>query len=175
MNVINVTPLVARYRDAARTLWNSGFLPLWESDADFPGFTQMSDWDFRDRFEDLCVELFSALVLAPAGAPSLKIWPAYRGDAVPLSELRVIPNGNVELLVAESEGNSFQSYDRELTNSRDVELDMRFLSFFDYDVRNIRDLEYCHAVIVAHDERPQYVGRNVLVRSGSAVYELSAP
>ena len=175
MSTIDISALVARYRDTARGLWNTGFLPLWESDTDLPGFEQMSDWDFRDRFEDLCVELFSSLVLAPAGAPSLKICPAYRIDALPLSELRIVPNGHVELLVAEAEGNNFRSYDRELTTSSDVKFDMRFLSFFDYDVRSIRDLEYCHSVIVAYDERPQYVGRHVLIRSTSAIYELSAP
>jgi hypothetical protein len=135
----------------------------------------MSEWDFRDRFEDICVELFSALVLRPAGAHTLKMWPAYRGDALPLAELKVVPNGHAELLVAEAEGNSFRSYDRELTNARDAKVDMHFLCFFDYDVRGVRDFEYCHSVIAACDERPQYVGRNVLIRSTNPTYEVSAP
>ena len=173
MNTTDISVLIANYRDAARTLWNSHFLRAW--DRDLPGFGQMNDWDFRDRFEDLCVELFSKLVLMPAGAPTLKIWPAYRGDAIPLSELKVLPNGDVELRVAEAEGNSFRSYDRDLTNAKDVDLDMRFLSFYDYDVLGIREFEYCHCVVAASADRPQYVGRNVLIRSTSARYELSAP
>ena len=170
---MDISALVANYRDAARTLWNSHFLRAWEGD--FPGLDQMNDWDFRDRFEDLCVELFSALVLIPAGATTLKICPAYGGDALPLSELRVVPNGHVELRVAESDGNSFRSYDRDLTSSSDVSIDLRFLAFFDYDVRNIRELEFCHCVIAGCDTRPQYVGRSALIRSSEARYELSAP
>jgi hypothetical protein len=169
----DITTLVAIYRDAARTLWNSHFLRVWK--LDLPGFEQMNEWDFRDRFEDLCVELFSALVLAPAGASNLKIWPAYRGDAVPLAELRVIPDGHVELRVAEAEGNSFRSYDRDLTNARDANLDLRFLAFYDYDVLNRREFEYCHCVVAKCDVNPSYIGRNVLLASTSARYELSAP
>lgn len=173
MGTIDISDLVAEYRDTARSLWNSRFLPLWGRE--LPGFDKMSDWDFRDRFEDLCVELFSVLVLTPAGAPTLRIWPAYRCDALPLSELRVIPNGHAELLVAEPEENSFRSYDRELTNAKDATVDVRFLAFFDYDVRNIRDFEYCRSVIATCPERPQYVGRHVLIRSTNPRYELSAP
>jgi len=129
----------------------------------------------RDLFENLCVELFSALVLTPAGASNLKIWPAYRGDAIPLAELRVVPNGPVELRVAEPEGNSFRSYDRDLTNAKDANVDLRFLAFFDYDVLNLREFEFCHCVIAACEAKPHYIGRNVLIRSTQAIYELSAP
>jgi hypothetical protein len=169
----DISALVANYRDAARTLWNSHFLRVWERD--LPGFEQMNEWDFRDRFEDVCVELFSTLVLTPAGAPNLKIWPAYHGDAVPLAELRVIPDGHVELRVAEPEGNSFRSYDHDLTNTRDVKVDLRFLAFFDYEVLNLREFEFCHCVIATCEGRPHYAGRNVLIRATDARYELSAP
>ncbi|MBL0124127.1 MAG: hypothetical protein IPP88_15845 [Betaproteobacteria bacterium] len=133
-----------------------------------------SEWDIRDEFEDLCVEIFSNLVLFPVGAGKLRIAPSYRADGAVLSELKVIPHEHADLLVAESEGNSFRSYDLSISVASDAQLDLRFRAFFDYWELGLRDLEYCHAVVAACPDRPQFVGRNVLVRATQAKYELSA-
>ena len=50
----DVTHLVARYREAARHLWNA-FL------------REGADWDRHDDFRLICVQLFSTMVLTPIG------------------------------------------------------------------------------------------------------------
>jgi hypothetical protein len=171
MTAVDVSASISKYRDVARGLWNNAFLPMLE--ADLPDDPR-SEWDIRDDFEDLCAELFTNLVLSPVGAEKLKIAPAYRADGEVLSELKVIPHEHADLLVAESEGNSFRSYDRSISVATDVQLDLRFRAFFDYWELGLRDLEYCHTVVAACPDRPQLVGRNVLVRATQAKYELSA-
>ena len=171
MEPVDVSHLIAKYRDVARTLWNTAFYPM--LDADLPNDAR-NEWDIRDEFEDAASQLFSMLVLSAAGAPALKIAPAYRADGSPLMQLRVIPHEGSELLVAEAEGNSFRTYDQSITKSGDAQLDLRFRAFFDYWALGLRDFEYCHAVVVACADTPELVGRNVLVRATGAKYELSA-
>lgn len=171
MEPVDISPLIAKYRDVARNLWNTAFYPMLS--ADLPN-DERNEWDVRDQFEDVAAELFSMLVLAPAGAGVLKITPSYWADGEPLLRLKVIPHEETELLVAEAEGNSFRTYDRSITRPRDAQLDLRFRAFFDYWALGVRDLEYCHVVVVACADKPELVGRNVLIQATGAKYELSA-
>jgi hypothetical protein len=172
MAIADVSVLIAKYRDVARSLWNSAFYPMLE--ANMP-VDERDEWDIRNEFEDICVDLFSSLVLAPSGLNASRLSPAYRGDAVPISRLQVVPHERTEILVAEAEGNSFRGYDRSLTAEEQASLELCFLAFYDPWVLGIRDFEYCHAVVTACPVTPELVGRNVLVRATSVRYELSAP
>ena len=54
----DVTHLLNRYRECVRSLWNAYFM---NQESVIP------DWDMRDAYEDICVKLFSALVLNRVG------------------------------------------------------------------------------------------------------------
>ena len=86
----DVSPLVAKYRGVARSLWNTGFYPMLGTASPDD---DRNEWDIRDQFEDIAAELFSKLVLSSAGMPGLKIAPAYRADARPLAQLKVRASG----------------------------------------------------------------------------------
>ena len=60
----DITDLMQKHRECSRHVWNAYFLPQAEAE---------NDWDLRDRFEDINVKLFSALVL----------WPLEREDQEP--------------------------------------------------------------------------------------------
>jgi hypothetical protein len=161
-----------KYRDVARGLWNSAFLPMLS--ADLPADSR-NDWDIRDQFEDVCVDLFSSLVLAPLGIREVTLSPAYHGDGKPLACLKVLPEQGVEILVAEAETNTFRGYDRSITAGDGGPLELHFRAFYDYWVLGVRDLEYCHAVVADCPGNPSLVGRNVLVRASQTKYAVSAP
>jgi hypothetical protein len=59
-DVGDITDSVAAFREAARHLWNTFFYPK-------------ADWDDRDRFSQVCVDLFAALVVAPAGLSDTRL------------------------------------------------------------------------------------------------------
>jgi hypothetical protein len=74
--VQDVTGHVARFREAARHLWNTAFHPA-------------VSWDDRDRFDVVIAALFDALVLAPAAIVGASLPPMADRDPPSIPALRV--------------------------------------------------------------------------------------
>src|SRR5437867_9762524 len=82
----DVTSLMNGYRECVRHLWNTYF---WK-DAD-----PHDDWDLRDNFNDIAVELFRALVLRKLDRDEAELLPDQVAPRQPLGFLRVeAPSGS---------------------------------------------------------------------------------
>jgi len=86
----DVTSHFQSYREGVRHLWNTHFRSLAEGDR---------DRDLRDAFDDICAELFGALVLYPLGlarpdsrgASNRALNLARTASPIPLNDFQVVP------------------------------------------------------------------------------------
>jgi hypothetical protein len=122
------------------------------------------DWDMRDAYEDICVKLFSALVLNRVGRNNHTKSRAYDRSPEPLSFFRVVPSpsGGVPIRVNREKNNS-QYWDHPTTLVKPDEVDMRFIDFFDFGVLDFRDFQYCRVRIVGSNANADLVGRDALL------------
>jgi hypothetical protein len=175
-DAIPITPLMDRYCDAASELWNGWFAPLLGRDFDRPSMETENGWDLRDRYEDVCVDLFASLVLWPLGCHDLQRLPAYRSvDQQPVPSIRVESTHPAEIRVAAKDVHPFQGYDVSITQTDQADLDIRFREFFDFDVMNSRAFEWVHGVVFSSADRPDLLGRSILLRRSDVEFSWGAP
>jgi hypothetical protein len=147
----DVTHFIARYREAARHLWNA-FL------------RDGADWDRHSDFEVLCDQLFTIIVLTPIGRGHValgKVWD--RLDA-PVPFLKVIPKTEHGVPISINRTHSAHGYwDDPVNLVKPGEVDLRFAGFFDWDELGWREFEFCRVVIAGFSSQPHLVGRLALI------------
>ena len=153
----DVTRAINLYRECARNLWN---LYLHET------ISSRNEWDLSDEFDDICTLLFSSLVLVPNKCASYKKSHSYDKNPQPLSCLRVVPS---------SEGGVPIQINREITRSaywdfplsivKPVDVDLRLIDLFDFDLLGFRDLRFCQVRIIGSPTYPEIIGRDALLGS----------
>lgn len=156
--LVDITQLMNRYRECVRHLWNEYFWTDAETD---------KDWDLGDEYDQVAVELFSSLVLRKIGR-----------DDVNLALYRVVPRNPLLFLRVEVDSRSQVMINREIDSGywdhplnfvEKDELDLRFISFFDWDDLGFRNFELYLARIHASDKHPELVGRNALLPAGQGI------
>jgi hypothetical protein len=145
-----ITRSVEAFQEAARHLWNTFFYP----DA---------GWDDRDRYSEICVHLFDALVIAPAGLVNVWFPQMYTHHPPSIPSLRVVPKTGIRIMINRSEppvGYWDDPVDFVLP-SDGARFD--FVTFFDFDQLDRRDFKYLEVEIREFPTRPHLVGRHALV------------
>jgi hypothetical protein len=158
----DVTHLILLYRECARTLWNMFFQPqLYEYVRD-----NRSQWDIIDGFHEISTMLFTSLILAPLDRQDYKKSHSYEGYKKILPFLHVVPDvsSGVSISINREVNTTSGYWDYPVKCVKPADADMRFVDFFDFDVRGMRDFEYYHVRIIASPEYPDLIGRDALIR-----------
>jgi hypothetical protein len=157
------TQLVNAYRECARNLWNIYFREL---------LSPENQWDVADEYDEICVMLFSSLVLAPLGQYTAKKAHAYDKSPQPLPFLRVIPSSSTGVTIhvnREVTCTGYWDYPFKIVKPSDAVL--QFIDHFDFDCLGFRDFQYCRARIAASDHHPELIGRDALLDSNNVRIE----
>jgi hypothetical protein len=150
-----ITPLVLRYREAARTVWN-GFLreEPWSSPV-------THDW------EALKQVLFTALVLRRCGhddCAAALLGPDRYGFSwvEPLFHLHVVPTTEVPVMISRTpSGGTYWDHAVDRLGAEDA--DLRYIDFFDFDQLGYLDFRYYLVHIESSARHPALAGHQALV------------
>ena len=149
-----ITGSIAAFREAARHLWNLFFYPN-------------ADWDDRDRFSEICVHLFDALVVAPTGLTDIRFPHLYVGHPPAVLSLHVIPRSGLRIMINRSSppvGYWDDPVDIVLPSDG---AHFNFVTFFDWAELERRDFKYLEVEIREFTKHPHLVGRRALVEFDS--------
>ncbi|MBM4259311.1 MAG: hypothetical protein FJ147_25850 [Deltaproteobacteria bacterium] len=136
----DVTQLLNRYRECVRHLWNTYF---------FEAAFSNTDWDLADEYEEICGQLFSALVLNQVDRRTHRKARAFEQSPQPLSFFRVVPSATSGVPIhINREKKASPYWDQQMTFIKPDEVDLRFIDFFDFGRLDFRELEYCRVRIV---------------------------
>jgi hypothetical protein len=131
-------------------MWNTAFLR--------PGV----DWNARDRFSRVCVELFDALVLAPAGIRGVRLPEECEPEPKAMAALRVVPStADIPIQINRSSPRCGYWDDPVGRAPSDVHLD--FVRFFDFGALERRDFEHLEVHVADFPGQPHLAGRRALV------------
>jgi hypothetical protein len=148
----DITESVASFREAARHLWNAFFYP----DA---------DWDDRDRFSEICVQLFDALVVMHAGVAEARLPQMYDAHPKAIPALRVVPQSGLRIHINRSHdvprGGYWDDPVDMILSPEGVSFD--FVNFYDFGELARRDFKYLEVEIRELAKHPHLVGRRALV------------
>ncbi len=151
----DITQILNEYRECVRNLWNIYFIKHISSE---------SEWDVFDEYEDICIMLFSSLVLNLLNRETYKKAKTYVRASEPLLFLRVVPVEKSGISVnINREKNVSNYWDYPLSIIKSNEADMRFIDFFDFNLLGSRDFQYCRVRIVASNVNPDIVGHDALI------------
>ena len=147
----DVTSLFDDYRECVRHLWNTYFR---ERAGDGP------DWQVRFHFDEIAGKVFAALVLYPLVVFDGCELPG--SETKPLAFLHVVPasSGGAQIWVPRTTSHNLQE---EHIVIRPRELDLRFISFFDFDSLGHRDFQYYQLRVLASQVHPDLVGRDAFL------------
>lgn len=155
----DITKLMNKYRECARHLWNTYFLEQLSS---------QYQWDISDEFDQICTMLFSSLVLNQIGGTSCKKSYRYEQFPEPLICLHIVPSAEAGAPIQIArEVKSFTYWDYPIDLVKPLDVDLRFIDFFDFDVLGYKDFEYYRVRIVGSYKYPDIVGRDALINTHS--------
>ncbi|MCP4051403.1 MAG: hypothetical protein GY730_11950 [bacterium] len=123
----------------------------------------------KDKFDDICTQLFLAIVFAPLGKSSSKKSPSYMKSQKPIDILSIIPlikSGIPIRINREIEQSGYWDHPVDFIKPNDVEL--QFIDFFDFDTLGVREFEYYLVHIKKSNIDPSLKGRNGLVKVNHA-------
>ena len=148
----DITESVASFREAARHLWNAFFYP----DA---------DWDDRERFSEICVLLFEALVVARTTVTEARLPQMYDAHPKSIPTLRVVPRSGLRIHINRSHdvprGGYWDDPVDIILSPEGVSFD--FVNFYDFGQTARRDFKYLEVEIREFPKHPHLVGRRALV------------
>ena len=151
----DVTYLFSIYRECVRHLWNTFFRPVAQP-------TQ--DWDVRDEFDTVARDIFSSLVLRPAGASGCELSSAWSHEPSALPGFRIVPGGlyGASILINRDLPRSGY-WDHPISEVRPDDVELHLLRFFDFDELGFRDYRYFEVFIHSSPTYPDIVGRVALI------------
>jgi hypothetical protein len=139
----DVTDVLQSFRECVRHLWNANFMSLIPASED--------RWEPQHVFEEAASILFRALVVHRLGlGPE-----AYSDHALkpttPLSWLRVVPSGDRGCpIMINRDAKALSGYwDHPITRVSAADVDLRFVSWFDFDDLDFRDFKYYQVHILS--------------------------
>jgi len=154
----DVTPLMMRYREAARHVWNTYL----REEACLAG-PNLHDWEAIKQV------LFTALVLRGCGhdeCAAALLGPERYGFSwiKPIVHLHVVPVTNIPIMVnreAVTQGCGYWDHPVNRVNPDDV--DLRFIDFFDWEQSGFIDFQYYLVNVESSSRHPEIVGHRALV------------
>jgi len=154
---MDITNNINRFREAARHVWNAHLMDRAFRD---------TDWDLRDEFSNVYVDLFNVLVKYDLPESATSIPHLWNGENKVLLEYRV--NGkNTELVAMINRSIPAVGYwDHPIQNVKSEETDLRLISFFDWDEIGFRNMRYLRVRILASSNK-ELIGRDALVEADS--------
>jgi hypothetical protein len=148
----NIRLEMAAYREAVRHLWNSAFSTL-----DDP----LRFGACLDLFEQVDDIIFLALVCEPIGIELEE-----RASFDPILSLKVIITSHTEIPVMINRLIPASGYwDHHITSLSVSDIDLAFISYFDWDAYNQKDLRYYRVRIVDSKSQPDLIGRDALIET----------
>jgi hypothetical protein len=159
----DVTSQFAKFREAARHLWNSSF--------SHPAGYARGDtaWDERDAFSRVATELFTAMVTEPLGATNARLPPMWEATPNALPSFQVQPSSSSGVPIMINRASARTGYwDDPVRQLTPDEATMHFVRFFDWDEVGQRDFKFIEASITSFPTQPQLVGRYALIEFGYA-------
>lgn len=158
--MIGITTDIHKYRECIGFLWNSCCYK--EDGSQF-------DWDGFDLFDDICVSLFSLMILRPYGWTAYRKSNSYEKIPNPVPCIHVVPifKDNIPILVnRDIKSGGYWDYSVGAINKSDV--DLQFIDFFDFDVQAPRYFEYYRVRIVNAKHDMSLIGRDALIKVDDA-------
>jgi len=147
----DVTAVFDHYRLSARSVWNTAFWP----DPDLRG------WDSVEQFGAIENILFDSVVLAKLDVD----FPRTEVFQRPIPFFSVTPvSSTVPIMIQCPRPEAPKGYwDDPIDRVSAGEVEMHFVSFFDWNQLDYRDLQYYNVSIAGFDEQPHLVGREALI------------
>lgn len=152
MGTMDVTIRLARYREAARHVWNTEL-------------HQEANLDVLAQFEYVCSALVSAFVLGPLGISREQLSACHPRDLFSGLRLMVIPisdRASVPVHVNRSSPRTGY-WDDPISAFSPEDAKLRLVDFFDWDDLSRRDFEFVEVAICESQRYPGLVGRAALV------------
>lgn len=156
----DITQAMASFREAARHLWNSTFHPH-------------ADWDDRDRFSRVCVELFDAIVGVPCRIGGARLPAMCEPGPEEMRALRVIPaaaSGVPIMINRDASGSGY--WDDPVRQVCPSEVRMEFVNFFDFGELGRRDFKFVLVHLRDFPAHPHLVGRRALLEFEHVTFEV---
>lgn len=151
----NIKSEMAAYREAVRHLWNSTFLPLDDS---------LRYGTCLELFEQIDRLMFTALICKPLGI-ELKS----RTSSEPIAYLRVVPISATDVPVLINRSIPASGYwDDPIKTINTSDVDFAFISFFDWDGYNQKDMHYYRVRIINCKSEPSLNGKDALIETLNA-------
>ncbi len=152
---MDITKNFNTFREAARHLWNVYFSENAKKDM---------DWDLRDAYSAIYVELFNALVLyhLPEGAkPIPHLW-APEKDV--LHEYKIEGENSPLPIMINRDKPASGYWDYPMEYIIPEKTNLRLISCFDFDQLGFRDIEY-YRVRIIHSDNADLMDRDGLVKA----------
>jgi hypothetical protein len=145
----DITPLMNRYRECSRNLWNAYF-----SSREFT-------WDLHEEYESIRKLLFEALVVYELGLYK----ECCPHDTVPPPVLKVAPDAtSVPILINRPSDGGGGYWDQEMDMSvGEGDIQLTFLDYFDYSQYPVKDFRFYRCKILQFPSHAKYEGREALV------------
>jgi len=147
--MIKATHIFAKYREAARHLRNSFYVP-----------SDNNDWDTVEDFDEVSVMLFKHLVLGEFQLP--------RGDfdwlAQPSSYF-IVESSADDLPIMVNRDKQSGYWDNPIRKVKKGDLKMHFIDYYDWDSMGQIDFRYYRIRIMESDKFPQVVGFDAFIET----------
>ncbi len=146
-----VTEYFEKYREASRHLRNTYYIP---SDSD--------DWDKSDDFDDVNVMLFQHLVCAPLNINYDQV--EWFCSTAPIFQLK--PQGvRLPIMINRDPNVSHGNWDHQVNCVEPDDLELTFISYFDWDPQGVVDHRYIMCRIADAKNSKNVIGHTALVES----------
>lgn len=154
----DITNRFQLYRESARHLWNTYFLPRVQEVETFD-----QKWDLVDQFGQTNVLLLKSLILEELDMHACEI--DLEKDF--LKYIHVVPEsaGEVPIMInrPSSDGNKY--WDEPITRVKASDVSLEFIGYFDWNQVASRDFAYVRAKIKSFSKHPDLVGREALLET----------
>jgi len=146
----DISSILLKYRECARTIWNSYLLK-----------EEGGSFDDVDEFQQVSQKLFDVLVLRKLQL-TLPIEEIGR-NPIQAIKLVVTASAGIPVMINRDIGKRGGYWDAPINRLEPSKAEVVFVDFFDWDVLTYRDLQYYLVFIQSFEEQSELVGRYALI------------
>lgn len=159
----DVTQRFNLYRECVRSLWNNFFLrSLLDED---------SIDDAKQEYDDICVNIFSSLVLNPIGAGGFVKSKSYQLIQNPIDcfVVKPLPKSGTTIHINREINKSSGYWDYQANRIPPDDIYLLFIDCFDFGQYGYRDMEYYLVMVSDSLTNKDLIGRNALIKACSSI------
>ena len=153
--IMDITTQFNSFREAARHLWNVYFHSIAE---------KKEDWDLRDKFSEVYVSLFNALVKHPLHESASSIPHLWDGENKVLYEYQIVGRTDRVPIAINREKPASGYWDHSTDVLENSAIDMRLITILDFDQLGFRDFKYFRVRILRSSDK-DIEGRDGLIEA----------